>query len=345
MSHSSSFLPRSDEPDAQPEVARMFRQRGLQYVVASQVRIASMQPTRPAWMINEAGEVSDSPDERGSTFAGAATAVRALINAEPDDVRAQRLSPRRWALAWRSGDDDAIVAEAQFRDKRDAIDDVDIAVVRLVCSISAGRDTTAADDSTTAGDAARPTRDAWPHVDRRKRTPPSRLAWLAAALPIAATLLCGWLLLFALPHAEGAAAGQQAQIEQLNKTTEATMTAALATVMAGGDYGLAQDELSQFARLGYFQSAVVLNGKGQMVAFAGPVGPMRIGDVAPPTYVEQARARKLSLGSQDYGQLLFVVPTPAAASSTDSAKAAALLATLACAAAALLLMWLLRRSL
>jgi hypothetical protein len=346
MSHSSSFLPRSDEPAPQPEVARMFRQRGLQYVVASQVRIASMQPTRPAWLIDDAGEISDSPEDNGSAvFAGAAAAVGGLIDAELDDARIQRLSPRRWALVWRSGDDDAIVAEAQYREKRDAIDDVDIALVRLVCSISAGPDAGAADGTSTAGEAARPAQNGWPAIDRRRRTQPSRLAWLTVALPALAALLCAWLLLFVLPQVEVTAAGQQAQIEQLNKTTEATMTTALATVMAGGDYGLAQDELSQFARLGYFQSAVVLNAKGQMVALAGPVGAIRIGDVAPSSYADQARSRKLSVGSQNYGQLLFVVPTTAAASSMGGAKVAALLAALACVAAALLLAWMLRRAL
>ena len=329
----SSFLPEGTEPNVQPEVARMFRQIGLQFMRASVVEIASLK-FHPAWSISDNGEIGDSPAERStdSMFPGAAAIVSGLVGAAPEHTRVQRLSPRRWAFTWRVSATEAILAEAHYRDKRDAISDIDTALVRLVCSTSARHSAAVTDVPVGLAE--------WPRVDRRAPARPSRVAWLSAALSVlsaVAALLCGWLLLSALPGAQLAAANQQAQIEQLHKTADGTMAAALATVLATGDYGLAQEELWQFEQLGHFQSAVVVNTNGRVVAMAGPLQSLRIGDAVPAAYAAQARARKLSLGSQNHGELVFMAAPAATPASLGGAKVVAGLAMLACAAAAALL--------
>ena len=339
MSRSSSFLLERDEPNVQPEVARMFQQIGLQFVHASVVEIESME-FRTAWSVSDSGEVSDGPSEPGadSVFPGAAAIVSGLVGAAPEHTRVQRLSPRRWAFTWCVSASEAIVAAAHYRDKRDAISDIDTALVRLICSASARRAT-----AVTGAPVMPAESQVWPRVDRRVRARPSRVAWLAVALPAFAALLCGWLLLSALPGAQFAAAQQQAEIEQLHKAADGTMAAALANVLATNDYGLAQDELGQFAQLGYFQNAVVVNTKGRVVAMVGPLESLRIGDPLPAAYTAQARAQKLALGSQSYGELFFKAVEAAPPVRLTGVKVLAGLALLACAAAAALLASRLRR--
>lgn len=321
----------------------MFRQIGLQFVRASLVEIATL-GFHPAWSVSDTGEISEGPPDRpsDSVFPGATALVSGLAGAAPDHTRVQRLSPRRWAFTWPVSDTHAIVAEAHYRDKRDAINDIDTTLVRLVCSASA-RHTPATD--TTPAQTQTQTAVSWPHVERRGRARPSIYAWVALAMPALAALMCAWLALFALPQASQAVAAQQTHIDLFDKAADATMTTGLALALATGDYGQLQDELDRFFKIGYFQSALVVNNKGRVVALAGPVGKTRIGDNVPADFNLQARTLALAVGAQAHGALSLVPPPAApAAAKLGGAQLAAGLATLACLAVTLMLLYRLRRT-
>ena len=337
----------------QPELAHSFRRVGLQLVRATVVDIGSLD-FGPEWSIQHNGSVVEASAARATSglFPGAATLVAGLASAAADHSRVQRLSPRLWACAWRVSHDAAVLAEAMYREKRDTLGDADVALIRLICSASvhvvrmpSGVDASSGTASAAGvADSAVDVGTTWPRVERRSRRPASPLARATVALPAIAALLCTWLLLYALPATHDAATLQLSQYDKLHAAVETSMAQALTVAMATGDYGEVQDELSKFARLGYFDQAVVSNNNGRVVAIEGPVdATTRIGNPISPDYLAKARTRKLALGTQAQGELAMVVPATARAASFGLTLGAAGLALLASAAAAALLYWRWRR--
>ena len=326
----SSLLPDSEAgsptlaPAMQQDMARVFSQLDLTLLRATVVDLHSLM-LHADWSIAEDGSLSGNPSERtlDSVFPGATALVARLADADTDATQVQKLSPRLWAVGWRVDEHNAIIAEAHFGDRRDLLGSIDTALMRLACSASIGASLAAAPaPGAPAGSQAL----AWPQVDRRKR-PPSRRRLGTAVLVLGAGMLSLCLMLLA-------------QAEQMRKLAEATMKHGLATALVTGDYGDLQTALSQFAELGYFQSAAVSNAKGRTVALAGAPEGLRIGDAVRPDYAAVARELPLALGSEALGRLQFVAATQASGASLAVLRALAFLAAVAAlAGAALILPW------
>ena len=189
---STSFQPEQESAVLLPELARVCRQQGVLFVRASVVEVHTL-AYRAAWSISQNGDIAPANTGRGmdSAFPGAAGAIASLADAEPEETLVHRQSPRRWAFAWSLDSRLAVVAEVQYRDRRDAVGDIDRVLVRLLCAASVRSHTPNAPDTLPiALDGV------WPQVERRARPPPlaSSLALaLALALMSAAALLLGWV--------------------------------------------------------------------------------------------------------------------------------------------------------
>ena len=104
------------EPALLGDMARMFRQLGIESFRASVVDMGSM-AFQAAWTITDSGEVSDNnPDKPlDSQFPGAMATITQLADAPAEQTVVQRLSPRRWTFAWRIDSLHVVIAEARYR--------------------------------------------------------------------------------------------------------------------------------------------------------------------------------------------------------------------------------------
>jgi len=187
---STSFLPEQEAAVLLPELARVCRQLGVQFVRASVVDVRTL-AYRAAWSITETGDIAPTRTDRTveGAFPGAASAIASLADAEPEDTLVHRQSPRRWAFCWSLDSRAAVVAEVQYRDRRDAVGDIDRVLVRLLCSASVRGHTLNEADTVPAVPEL-----VWPQVERRARQTPLRL-WLALALLLVAAWPLGWAAL------------------------------------------------------------------------------------------------------------------------------------------------------
>ena len=90
----------------------------------------------------------------------------------------------------------------------------------------------------------------------------------------------------------------------LQTQAEATMTQAVGKALAEGDYGEVQAELASFAAMRYFESALVTNRRGRVVAAAGPIHGMRMGDPLTANVAGNSRVIELNDSTGPNGQLL-----------------------------------------
>ncbi len=351
---STALLPDQDRlghslsPALRQDMARMFRQLGVQQLRASVADTTSM-ASQVTWSLSDMGQLSVPASERNldSVFPGASSTIAGLDVVASDNTTVQKLSPRLWGFAWRVDAKHAIVAEVQYREKRDSVSETDIALVRLVCSavIRAGQPAPSA--HTVPGGLGAASGHGglgpigslgpmggvgahalvWPAVERRAYVASPRATWTALALSTLAALVSAWLAFSAVPKTQLAAQAQQDQFERVRKATDGTLVGSLSQAMATGDYGEVQTALSSLANLGYFESAVVANAKGKVVALAGPVPLQRIGDPINGAYAGSARALGLAAGPEGPGQALLVEPKAASfqAVPTQPLRIAALL--------------------
>ena len=302
---STTQLPDDESSTPVPDLARLFRPLGIQFIRVSVVDAPTL-ATEISWSISDAGEVNENASDRplDSIFPGAAAGMAELVAAtDSDRTLTQRLSPGRWVFAWPLDARRAVVAEAQYRERHDEATDADIAVVRLICSAGLRRDVSAPETG-----APPATTLVWPQVDRRARARLSRVSQAAAVLALLAAVSAGWLALYAAPQTASRLAGASKQVAELRGRSDATLTNWLSAAMATGDYGEAQSELTQFRSMGYFESAVVVNPKGRVVALEGSIERMRIGAEPTAEYLAAARPLELAFGSVGQGQLLMMAP-------------------------------------
>jgi hypothetical protein len=326
---SAALLPDQDRlghslsPALRQDMARMFRQLGVQQLRASVADTTSM-ASQVTWSLSDMGQLSVPVSERNldSVFPGASSTIAHLDAVASENTTVQKLSPRLWGFAWRVDAKHAIVAEVQYREKRDSVSETDIALVRLVCSavIRAGQPAPAAHNTHnvhTVPGSLGPMGGVgahalvWPAVERRAYVASPRATWTALAFSTLAALITAWLAFSAVPKTRLAAQAQQEQFERVRKATDGTLVGGLSQAMATGDYGEVQTALTSFANLGYFESAVVANAKGKVVALAGPVPLQRIGDPVNGAYAGSARAMGLAAGPEGPGQALLVEPKAA----------------------------------
>jgi hypothetical protein len=345
----SSLLPDQDRlghslsPALRQDMARMFRQLGVQQLRASVADTTSM-ASQVTWSLSDVGQLSVPVTERNldSVFPGASATIAGLGAVASDATTVQKLSPRLWGYAWRVDAHNAIVAEVQYRERRDSVSETDTALVRLVCSavIRAGQP---AGGPPAVGPAHALV---WPAVERRADVASPRATWTVLTLSLLAAFISAWLALFAVPKSRQAAAAQQEQIERVRKATDATLVAGLSQALSTGDYGDVQTALSAYLNLGYFDSALVANANGKVVALAGPVPRQRIGDPINGAYAGGARALGLAAGPEGNGRLW--VSEPRAASSEglpgQLLSGASWLAFVACLCLAALAAWAAWRS-
>jgi hypothetical protein len=313
----------------QLDIARMVRHLGVQSVRASVVDIGSM-AAQTGWSITDDGEVGDSSLERplDSLFPNAAARVTQLSLGSAETTLVQKLSPRRWAFAWRLDRRRAAVTVAQFHERRDTVTDADTMLLRLLCNtgIRAGLASAAPAATSAEADSL-----VWPRVDRRAARQAQRPPRLSLGLAAAAALLTAWLALVAVAQTRAAASAQLAEVAQLRKMADGALIHGLSLALATGDYGDAQVALTSYATLGYFDQAVVTNTKGRVVAMDGSPERLRIGDPVTPEYAAVARPLELRVGSERQGQVLLVGPAGAgaAAAATTGLTVAAWLACIA----------------
>lgn len=195
---STSFQPEQESAVLLPELARVCRQLGVQFVRASVVEVRTL-AYRAAWSISENGDIAPARAGRAmdNAFPGAASAIASLADAEPEQTLVHRQSPRRWAFTWSLDNRLAVVAEVQYRERRDAVGDIDRVLVRLLCAASVRSHTLNEPDTLPNAPEL-----VWPQVDRRARQALPLRLWLALALMLAAGLLLGWAAL--LPSANAA---------------------------------------------------------------------------------------------------------------------------------------------
>jgi hypothetical protein len=323
------------------DIARVFRHLGVQALRASVVNMFS-NDFRSTWSINDAGAVSVGDADRplDSVFHAGSATIEQIAQAPSDDTIVRRLSPRRWAFAWRLEGESAIVGEVQFHERRDSMTEADAALIRLVCSASIYG----------GGPASAAPREArtelmWPQIERRSQRKNPRSPWLALALLGAATLLAAWLALVAVPNTREAARAQQVEIEQWRLTADRAMVQALSLALAGADYGEVQSSLSSFSALGYFRGAAVVNANERVVAIAGATEGARIGEKLALQSASAARVLNLDTGAKPSGQLLLLSEASTNKPGTQTgALLVAALSTLAATIAAMgLLAWRLFR--
>jgi hypothetical protein len=318
----SSLLPEQDRlgdslsPALRQDMARMFRQLGVQQLRASVADTASM-ASQVTWSLSDLGQLSVPASERNldSVFPGASSTIAGLGLVASEHTTVQKLSPRLWGYAWRVDGHNAIVAEVQYRERRDTVSETDTALVRLVCSAVIRAGQPAAGSAAGLGATSSAHALVWPAIERRAVVASPRATWAVLFLSLLAAGVTAWLVFSAVPKVSQAAAAQQEQIERVRKATDATLVGGLSQALATGDYGEVQAVLSAYFSLGYFDSAVVTNANGKAVALAGPVPRQRIGDPINGAYAGSARALGLAAGPEGNGRVLLSEPKAAASDS------------------------------
>jgi hypothetical protein len=281
------------------DAALMFARLGVQSLRVSVVDLESA-AHQSQWSIIEQGEASADPADRrpgpGVAFPGAAAMITQLSQVPVEHTVVKKLSPRLWAFAWRIDDRRGAIASVRYRDPREMHSDADTAFIRLTCDYGIH-------DGLLGTPHAISDELVWPAVERRRGVH-SLASWLSLLLVAASALLALWLSLAVVPGIHDEAAALREQAARLHAMADATMVSKLSAVLATGDYGDVQTLLSSFESLGYFQGAAVTNARQRVIATAGPVGDVRIGDAVPQAFAESARSDDLAQGSQRYGQLL-----------------------------------------
>lgn len=301
----SATTPSPPPPSAQsPQLmTALFGQVGIASIRAAVVDLGSMD-MQSSWSLSAHRDphheaVDAAPD---SAFIAARDAGASLRDAPPEYTMVRKLSPRVWSFAWRASPERMVIAEARYRDRRDALDDTDTALVRLIfLSFAQPGESDAGEPSSERAELE------WPAVDRR-RGRNWRSQFRNHRFPILllglGALLALWLAVFALPAAHEQFNAQKSEAVRLQAMADKTLAEHLAAALATGDYGDLQAQLSTFHTLGYFPRALVLNARQRVVASAGMGGEAVIGAPAPAAMSGAAKAMPLLRGTDQVGQLL-----------------------------------------
>ena len=307
------------------DVAWLFGAFGVQTLRAWLIELGSMRCTH-AWQINKAGAMAEAPrhDEPNLSFPTSMATIVQLSPAGPAQTQKRQLDPLRWAFAWPVDQHHVVVVEARYRIPRNDHGDADIALVRLACDAGLRAAQVLeggawADDhrrlASSAVEIARP-------VGRSEGAPIRSLASasLSTALAGRPASASSWRgasrrVVFAVLALGLAVAGSLFALQQSAKSlrmesalqqtqADATMTQAVGKALSEGDYGEVQAELASFAARQYFESALVTNTHGRVVAAAGPIHGMRMGDPLTTFVAQNARAIELNDKTGANGQLL-----------------------------------------
>ena len=324
---------RADFADTKPaafwpadDSARLFGAFGVQTLRAWLVDLGSMRYAH-AWHINKAGAMAEDPrdGEPHSSFPTSMATIVQLSPAGPGQTQKRQLDPLRWAFAWPVDEHHVAVVEACYRVARSDHGDADIALVRLACDASL-RAALVLAGGARADDQRRLTSSVVEMAGNAGRSEGVAIPAVASA-PLSTTALAGrppgtsyqrgtWRpVVFAVLALGLAVAGILLPLRQsakplrmesvhLQTQAEATMTQAVGKALAEGDYGEVQAELASFAAMRYFESALVTNRRGRVVAAAGPIHGMRMGDPLTANVAGNSRVIELNDSTGLNGQLL-----------------------------------------
>ncbi len=296
------------------DIADTARRMGVRSVRASIVDLATMN-------LGLAWNFADStPSLADSTFSTTPSSFSGLFDTLPGESLVRRLSPRRWAFAWRLDAEQAVFGEAHFVERQDELGPTETTLLRLVCD-SGIRSISVPDKDDDDKLRPQPERSA-----RARATGVDHVLLGCAAL---AAVLSGWLLLATLPQWRHSLEGQAERIGRLEQRADATVSNRLAVALATGDYGEVQTELASLQSLGYFGEALVSNARHRVVASAGSVVGQPIGSEIDPQRVQGQRRLPLLIGSQVQGDAWLAeppLPPLARGDSSTSALAAGALA-------------------
>lgn len=316
------------------DIADTTRVLGVRSVRASIVDLETMN-------LSLAWSFADSmPLPTDSTFSTTPSSFAGLFAAQPGETFVRKLSPRRWAFAWRLDVDQAVFGEAHFFDRRDELGANETALLRLVCD--SGIRSTAMSDREDAESTADHIEQVVPLVDSRAG---ARRTWLEHALlglALLASVLAGWMLLETLPQWQRNLSAHAESVEQLERRADSTVSMRLAVALTTGDYGEVQSELTALKSLGYFEDALVTNAKRRVVASVGQASGQVIGSEIDPAGVNGRRRLPLLMGSQDQGNAWITEP-PRAPQAEDMTAAVVSAIAAFTASALVALVLLLRR--
>ncbi len=291
-------------------VAPLFRLQGLTAVHAC-VLDAETIVCEARWTITEDGSVQDAAPDLD--FARSMTTIIRLNRTGSGETVTRQLTPQRWAFGWEVDERRVVVAEAWYRDAREAPTDAETALVRRLCDARVRLIDHGVEIGNKAAalpaipDEPKAEPDASPRLSAEAGSAAERAAeprgWKRSALPSALLLLClaaGGLGYGQWRRSEALAA----EAQRLQALSQATLAQGLATMLERGDYGEVQAELDRFHDLRYFEAALVLNARGQVVAKSATASSMRIGEPLKAESLVGSRPIDLRTGAgQDLGRL------------------------------------------
>ena len=340
-----------------------FDALGVESMRASLIDLESMHCTH-AWHVTEAGETIEDPSD-SETDRSLPTAMATIVELTPAGMaqtQTRRLDPLSWAFAWLIEGRQVVVVEVLYRMARSDHSAADVARIRQFCDAGLREAMTPAAgaaldldlrSASSIGALALPD-------DRSESTmipahaskpvaaasaihPRSARSWLGVPQPVVLTVLALGLLLVGILWALlQSATSLRTESAHLQAKADATMKQRVGKALAEGDYGEVQAELAQFAALKYFDSALVTNARGRVIAAVGSVQGMRMGDPLAAGVAVGSRVIELNDTTGRKGQLLVWEQTALAATAlggTGLSRNALLIAagtTAAAAAAALL---------
>ena len=337
----SVYTPQA-EPFVLNDVARTFELLGVRSFRACVITLESMTSGLYRSIDHKGAvthEAADAPLDQA--FPGASVLLAQISTLDRDNTLTQQLARDRWRLLWRLDGDQAVVADAKFQERRDAVIEMDIALLRLVygMGVRPARETalaplTPAQEMPTARHErrSRPREPVQPAALEQSASnvqqlpvqmaTPAKRSWIPLALLVCTAMLTGWVALVEVPQARDVIAAQRKDVERLRIMAEDTMVSELSAAMVSGDYGQVQSVLSAFGTLGYFQGAIVTNERQRIVSLAGTTERLRIGDALPDQVPQMAQKFDLILGSQAHGQLLTVSAPSQLSAATSSSRMA-----------------------
>jgi hypothetical protein len=333
------------EPSVLNDVARTFELLGVRSFHACVMALESMTPCLYRSIDHEGAITNDAVETPlDQAFPGASVLIAQISALDRNNTLTQQLAPDRWRLLWRLDAYQAVIADAKFQERRDAVIDMDIALLRLVCGmgVQPARGTAPAHFSPApelpivrTERRSRPRepfqREPFQPASQERRASnaqplqvelatPAKRSRLPLALLVCAAMLTGWVALVDVPQTRGVIATQQKEVERLRIMAQDTMVSELSAAMVSGDYGQVQSVLSAFGTLGYFQGAIVTNGRQRIVSLAGTTERLRIGDALPDQVSHTAQKFDLKLGSQEHGQLRIVPASSQVSPATSPAS-------------------------
>lgn len=309
----SSVMPWPDEPDlsSSPDPAldrdlhRALPPLGLASLRAAVLEIDT-QACLGAWSVHGPADAERAVLARPleQALPGATEALVRLVANPGHQTTVQRLSPRRWLLAWSLSSDRVMVAQATYQDGRSALQPQDQALLRSLCD--AGMQAEMARQR-LSDLLPRPNRrsPSWPQIERRRDWHPHWQAWPSLVLVCVSALLAAWLAVVSVPQLRAHAQAVAAQQALWQRMADAHFTRSVAAALASGDYEEVQTVLAGFMTQGYLEQAVVTNARQQVVALVGPVQGVRVGEALPAAWSGAGQATELRLGAEPFGRLAY----------------------------------------